>query len=657
MNKPNAVSDDVSPARLHWRPYVGALGYHVSCRKTHRWLRSEEAVSGTRPAGPRPAHFADSSASTLLTSSADDGQATGARPAVGERFIPVLAGDATRAISRLKLLLEKLSYRPRQLLAFACLLSSPLHAQKAPLAERDIADIATLLMLEDTRDFNSDVLQRILRSEHPELRRRAALSIARINDARGRALVRAAYPDRDTAVSATLVFGVGQMKDSAAVMWLDTLLKEPKTPVTVAFEAARSLGKIRTPDARGVLASYLAHVNEAAGTRAVIGEALLSLGRFKTRGDIAPIVRHTRSRDEEVRWRAAWALRVSGDPAAVPELLRMSADRSAIVRFWAVLGLTAPRVDSSGVTRAAALHRLIAATHDTDRRVSTEAIRALIGYDDDASFEVLRHAVDSRDTWLSVSAAEALAGRSNRIDDAIAALTRAAQPDRPSALRIAAVLSLYALRPESARAPGEALATDTLPLSRQTAAMLATLLASKPSANQPIFTPDVSAPPRPIQTGKTAAYYRALAERWVVPVYRGEPAPRIEWKTPRGVVELELYSADAPLGSEVFMQLLADNAFVGSEFGRVVPNFVAQLNTLGQEIVLRDEVTRRGLTRGNLSWGSWVLDRGVPTYTLGITPQPHNEGDFTTLGHVVRGMEVVDRIQMGDRIISARRIR
>ena len=658
MNKPNAVADDVRPARLHWRPYVGALGYHVSCRKRHGSLRSEEAVSGTRPAGSWPAHIADSPASTLLTSPADDGQATGARRTVGGRFIQVLAGDATRAISGLTLLLEKLSCRRGQLLAFACLLSSPLHAQKAPLAERDIADIATLLMLEDTRDFNSDVLQRILRSEHPELRRRAALSIARINDARGRALVRAAYPDRDTAVSATLVFGVGQMKDSAAVMWLDTLLKDPNTPVTVAFEAARSLGKIRTPNARGVLASYLAHVHEAAGTRAVIGEALLSMGRFKTRGDFAPVVRHTRSRDEEVRWRAAWALGVSGDPATVPELLRLSADRSAIVRSWAVSGLTALRVDSSSVTRAAALQRLVAASQDTDRRVSTEAIRAMIGYDDDASFEVLRHAVDSRDTWLSVSAAEALARRRNRTDDAIAALMRAAQPDRPSALRIAAVFSLYALRPESARAPGEALATDTLPLSQQTAAELAALLASKPSANQPTpDPPDVSAPPRPIQTGRTAADYRALAERWVVPVYRGEPAPRIEWKTPRGVVELELHSADAPLASEVLMQLLAVGAFIGSEFDRVVPNFVAQQSTLGREIELRDEVTRRGLTRGNLSWGSWVLDRGVPTYTLGIVPQPHNEGDFTTLGHVVRGMEVVDRIELGDRIISARRIR
>jgi HEAT repeat protein/cyclophilin family peptidyl-prolyl cis-trans isomerase len=544
------------------------------------------------------------------------------------------------------------------LLAFACLLSSPLHAQKVPLAERDIADIATLLMLEDTRDFNSDVLQRILRSEHPELRRRAALSIARINDARGRALVRAAYPDRDTAVSATLVFGVGQMKDSAAVMWLDTLLKDFNTPPTVAFEAARSLGKIRTPTARGVLASYLSHVNEAAGTRAVIGEALLSMGRFKTRYDIAPVMRHSRSRDEEVRWRAAWALRRSGDPAAVPELLRLSADRSAIVRSWAVFGLTALRVDSSGVTRAAALQRLIVASHDTDRRVSTAAIRAMIGYDDDASFEVLRHAVDSRDTWLSVSAAEALARRSNRTDDAIAALMRAAQPDRPSALRITAVYSLYALRPESARVPGEALATDTLPLSQRTAAGLATLLASKPSANQPIPTePDVRAPQRPILTGRTAAYYRALAERWVVPGYRDEPAPRIEWKTPRGVIELELHSADAPLASEVLMQLLADNAFAGSEFYRVEANFVAQQSEIGRGIVLRDEVTRRGLTRGNLSWGSWLPDTGPPTYTLGIIPQPHNEGDFTTLGHVVRGMEVMDRIQMGDRIISARRIR
>jgi cyclophilin family peptidyl-prolyl cis-trans isomerase len=58
--------------------------------------------------------------------------------------------------------------------------------------------------------------------------------------------------------------------------------------------------------------------------------------------------------------------------------------------------------------------------------------------------------------------------------------------------------------------------------------------------------------------------------------------------------------------------------------------------------------------RLNLSWASSGLDTGHPGYTLGITPQPHNEGDFTSLGRVVRGMDVVDRLELGDRITGAR---
>jgi peptidylprolyl isomerase len=65
-------------------------------------------------------------------------------------------------------------------------------------------------------------------------------------------------------------------------------------------------------------------------------------------------------------------------------------------------------------------------------------------------------------------------------------------------------------------------------------------------------------------------------------------------------------------------------------------------------------VNRHGLLRGTLSWASAGLDTGRPGYTLGNTPQPHNEGDFTALGHVFRGMEVVDRLELGDKIIGAR---
>jgi cyclophilin family peptidyl-prolyl cis-trans isomerase len=89
-------------------------------------------------------------------------------------------------------------------------------------------------------------------------------------------------------------------------------------------------------------------------------------------------------------------------------------------------------------------------------------------------------------------------------------------------------------------------------------------------------------------------------------------------------------------------------------FGRVVPNFVAQQATIRGANRLRDEVSRRGLTRGNLAWASSGLDTGRPGYTLGSTPQPHNEGDFTALGRVTRGMDVVDRLEPGDAVTAAK---
>ncbi|HWH52447.1 MAG TPA: hypothetical protein VN651_12950 [Gemmatimonadaceae bacterium] len=61
-------------------------------------------------------------------------------------------------------------------------------------------------MLEDTRSFDLPELTRLLASAHPEVRRRAMLSVARLRDARGVDLLRAAPLDADTALAATRVF-------------------------------------------------------------------------------------------------------------------------------------------------------------------------------------------------------------------------------------------------------------------------------------------------------------------------------------------------------------------------------------------------------------------------------------------------------------------
>ena len=124
--------------------------------------------------------------------------------------------------------------------------------------------------------------------------------------------------------------------------------------------------------------------------------------------------------------------------------------------------------------------------------------------------------------------------------------------------------------------------------------------------------------------------------------------------TARGEIEVELFAADAPLGLEHLLRVVESGDIVGTEFGRVVPNFVAQQRAIRDDVVLRDEVNRHGLNRGTLSWASAGLDTGRPGYTLGHTPQPHNEGDFTALGRVVAGMDVVDRLELGDKITAAR---
>jgi cyclophilin family peptidyl-prolyl cis-trans isomerase len=160
-----------------------------------------------------------------------------------------------------------------------------------------------------------------------------------------------------------------------------------------------------------------------------------------------------------------------------------------------------------------------------------------------------------------------------------------------------------------------------------------------------------------VREARPDADYRRLVLDWIVPAYNGAPNPRAVWTTPKGEIELELYPGEAPFGTEEFLRLTESGAIFGTVFSRVVPNFVAQQATITGANRLRDEVTRLGLTRGNLAWASGGLDTGRPGYTLGSTPQAHNEGDFTTLGRVVRGMDVVDRLEQGDAVTAARMVR
>jgi len=511
-----------------------------------------------------------------------------------------------------------------------------------------VSDIARLLLLEDVRRFDSVELVRGLDSKHPEVRRRATLAVARINDKRGVALLRARSLSADTALAATTVFAVGQLRDTLTISWFDSLLANPRTPPTIATEAACALGKIKTAADREVLARYLAKVSANPRTHDAIGEALLAIGRSTARGDIAPIVKWTSAPDEELRWRATWALFRPRDPAAVAVLLKLSDDRSAHVRSWAVRGLVKSQADSASLAERAEA-KLLAAVRDGDRRVRTEAIRALGSYSDSAAVGALTSSLPSSDSWISVSAAEGL-GRS-RLPSVVPALVAATDATRPCALRATAIRQLQPFANAESRAAAIGLARDTVPYCQNLGAqILRDTMPNGRGAGGGRGRQPQTLVERPL------AEYRAIVERWIVPAYNGKALPRAMMQTTHGDIELELYAGDAPLAMDALTKILDQGNIVGSEFSRVVPDFVDQEATIRDAAVQRDEVNRHRLTRGNLAWASAGLDTGRPGYTLNHTPQPHNEGDFTSLGRVIRGMDVVDHIELGDRILGARMI-
>src|SRR5262245_7542138 len=149
-------------------------------------------------------------------------------------------------------------------------------ARPAPLAPADIDAIVQLVKLEDTRSFDEAVLGRLVNAAHPEVRRRAIVSVGRIADPRGRALVAGLRGEANAEILATVAFSTGQLKDADAIPWLSDLLSSAKTPPAAAFEAARALGKIRTPEAaaqaRAALAKYLSAAPADSGSAPVVGE-------------------------------------------------------------------------------------------------------------------------------------------------------------------------------------------------------------------------------------------------------------------------------------------------------------------------------------------------------------------------------------------------
>ena len=451
----------------------------------------------------------------------------------------------------------------------------------------------------------------------PAVRRAAAHAFSRYGQPEAVAALVARLEDPDEWTRLFAVRGIGRSGDASTLPQLASGLEDESHGVRTETVAAMAVlgGSERIPPALASDPSF--HVR-AAMARA-LGDAsgpnsLAILRSLET--DPSPTVRGAAIR--------ALARRIGIDYAPRLEAYVAAGDRNLIV---AATGAAA-ELEAAGIDllRAAAAH--------TDRRVRTAALTAigqLQGVDD-----LILAALADPDLAVRGTAVTVLAGR--EIDGKLEALAEAydASPGTDW------IEIRESLADAVAEEPGAEAFLRTIATTDEAASVRrrAALALEARGVSVPTVVPSPIEPSRFLEA--------------VLPV---EPVVVLE--TSKGAIEMRCHAADAPVHVASFLDRVQTGFYDGLSWHRVVSNFVVQggdprgdgWGTGGYP--LRDEINRRRFGRGAVGMPKAGKDTGGCQLFITHLPTPHLDGNYTVFGQVVSGLDVVDRLEVGDTIVRA----
>ena len=426
--------------------------------------------------------------------------------------------------------------------------------------------------------------------------------------------------------------GLGALGDPRAVPALTALLDRDRRDARVVVSAVRALGALDAPEAAAALDRFV-RIRDL--DRMLRLEAVDALARHRSVASMevfTELVTHAWAPLRAASFRALAA----ADPQAFLRMLSgLGGDPD-----WRVRRAVADALRQ--VDPAAAAGRLTAMLDDEDPRVVPDVLEALaaVGAPDAAAALIAR--LEATDVVVRRTAARLLGElRPPGGDAALAAAYRAARPDPSYLARAAALRALAGYGLPAARETLDAALADPDWAVRVVAAELLEELA--PGAR------DYAAAIRPAP-GPGADYGAADL---VAP----SVSPHVFIETDLGTIEIELAVLDAPLTADNFMRLAREGFFDGLSFHRVVPNYVVQGGDPrhdsegGPGYTLRDELNDLPYLRGTLGMALDWRDTGGSQFFITHSPQPHLDGRYTAFGRVVAGMEVVDALRPGDRIL------
>ncbi|MBI5625386.1 MAG: HEAT repeat domain-containing protein [Elusimicrobia bacterium] len=153
---------------------------------------------------------------------------------------------------------------------------------------------------------------------------------------------------------------------------------------------------------------------------------------------------------------------------------------------------------------------------------------------------------------------------------------------------------------------------------------------------------------------------KAAARPRQAPLFAAPAGPVVVvLETDKGEIEITLAGAQAPAHAASFAALASSGAYDGTSWHRVVSGFVVQGGDPRGSgwgdagYTLPDEINPLPFDRGSVGMPNAGKDTGGSQLFITHVPAPHLDGRYTVFGRVTRGMEVVDGIEPGDRIVRA----
>ncbi len=137
---------------------------------------------------------------------------------------------------------------------------------------------------------------------------------------------------------------------------------------------------------------------------------------------------------------------------------------------------------------------------------------------------------------------------------------------------------------------------------------------------------------------------------------------KAEINTEKGVMKVEFYDKDAPGTVENFIKLAKDGFYDGLTFHRVIPDFVIQggcpdgtgAGGPGYTIKCELDGDNQYHDRGVLSMAHAGRNTGGSQFFVchSRNNTAHLDRNHTCFGKVIEGVEVIDDIRQGDKIIN-----